>query len=147
MLGCLVVVFAVYNATNILNQWRHLALSSELPGANSSITSETFWAASTNHRAPDNQTQPRRPIRLKIWTKIRDRQMDRWTDKTRYRVDSQLKTNNFYFSSAAYYLQFTLLTPLWVFSLFLDRCLELLLAQPNGHKSIISAWNTEVTCV
>jgi len=58
------VVFAVYNATAKLNQWRHLTLHSELPGANSSIATETFWAASTNHRAPDlNQTQPRRPIR------------------------------------------------------------------------------------
>ena len=52
ILVSLVVVFvAVYNATNILNQWRHLALTSELPVANSSITFETFWAASTNHRA------------------------------------------------------------------------------------------------
>ena len=51
ILVSLVVVFAVYNATTILNLWRHLALNSELPGANSSITSETFWAVSTNHRA------------------------------------------------------------------------------------------------
>ena len=59
ILVSLVVVFVeVYNATNILNQWRHLALNSELPGANSSITSETFWAASTNHRA---QKVPPRP--------------------------------------------------------------------------------------
>ena len=55
ILVSLVVVFAVYNAAAKLNQWRHLALSSELPGANSSITSETFWAASTNHRAWNNQ--------------------------------------------------------------------------------------------
>ena len=42
ILVSLVVVFAVYNAAAKLNQWCHLALSSELPGANSSITSETF---------------------------------------------------------------------------------------------------------
>ena len=34
LLVSLAVVFvAVYNATNILNQWRHLALNSELSGA------------------------------------------------------------------------------------------------------------------
>ena len=53
--------FAVYNATTILNQWRHLALNSELPGANS-ITSETFWAVSTNHREASCDVTPHRPI-------------------------------------------------------------------------------------
>ena len=58
------VVFAVYNATAKLNKWRHLALSSELPGANSSITSETFWAVSTNHREASCDVTPHRPITL-----------------------------------------------------------------------------------
>ena len=62
ILVSLVVVFAVYNATTILNQWRHLALNSELPGANSSITSETFWAVSTNHREASCDITPHRPI-------------------------------------------------------------------------------------
>ena len=69
ILVSLVVVFvAVYNATNILNQWRHLALTSEIPGANSSITSETV---EQSHK-PDNQIQPRWPIRALEISKDRD---------------------------------------------------------------------------
>ena len=44
-------IYTQLHCTHTLHQWRHLALNSELPGANSSITSETFRPVSTNHRA------------------------------------------------------------------------------------------------